>query len=73
MDELHVAAANARHIAAVQSWARMAGVLGLLSVVAGGFGEAYVPAALVVPQDASATASNILAREWLLRFGGYGD
>jgi hypothetical protein len=69
MDELRVAAANASHIATVHRWARMAGVLGLLSIVAGGFGEAYVPAALVVPQDASATASNILAREWLLRWG----
>jgi hypothetical protein len=44
-------------------------VLGLVSVVAGGFGEAYVPAALVVPQDALATAANIIAGEWLLRWG----
>jgi hypothetical protein len=69
MDELGGAAANARHTAMVHSWARMAGVLGLLSVAAGGFGEAYVPAALVLPSDASATASNILAREWLVRWG----
>ena len=67
MDEL--VAAGARRQARVQSWARLAGVLGLVSVVAGGFGEAYVPAALLVPQDTSATAANILGREWLVRWG----
>jgi hypothetical protein len=58
-----------QHAVTVQSYARISGVLGLVSVVAGGFGEAYVPAALVVPHDASATAANIVAREWLLRWG----
>jgi hypothetical protein len=66
MDELRVPPS---HQTPIQSWARLAGVLGLLSIVAGGFGEAYVPAALFVAQDGSATASNILAQEWLLRWG----
>ena len=52
-----------------QRYARTAGVLGLISVVAGGFGEAYVPAALVVPRDAAATAARILASEPLFRWG----
>ena len=52
-----------------QRYARTAGVLGLVSVVAGGFGEAYVPAALVVPRDAAATAARILASEPLFRWG----
>ena len=69
MDEPRAAAAGARPAGTVRSWARLAGALGLLSVVAGGFGEAYVPAALIVPQGASATAANILGREWLLRWG----
>lgn len=53
----------------VQAYARTAGVLGLISIVAGGFGEAYVPTALVVPQDAAATAARILASESLFRWG----
>ena len=52
-----------------QRYARTAGVLGLVSVVAGGFGEAYAPAALVVPRDAAATAARILASESLFRWG----
>ena len=53
----------------IQAYARTAGVLGLISIVAGGFGEAYVPAALVVPRDAAATAANIVASESLFRWG----
>jgi hypothetical protein len=50
-------------------YTRIAGVLGLLSIVAGGFGEAYVPATMIVASDATATAANILAREQLWRWG----
>ena len=53
----------------VQLYARTAGVLGLISIVAGGFGEAFVPAVLVVPGNAAATATNILASELLFRWG----
>lgn len=44
---------------AVQTYARIAGVLFLLSIVAGGFGEFYVPSKLLVSGDATATAKNI--------------
>lgn len=53
----------------IQTYARTAGVLGLISIMAGGFGEAYVPAALVVPRDAAATAARILTSESLFRWG----
>ncbi|HEV8337198.1 MAG TPA: DUF4386 domain-containing protein [Candidatus Polarisedimenticolia bacterium] len=53
----------------IQRYARIAGVLGFVSIVAGGFGEAYVPAALVVWRDAAATAANITASESLFRWG----
>jgi hypothetical protein len=53
----------------IQSYARLAGVLGILTLVAGGFGEAYVPSAIIVSGDAGATARNILASESLFRWG----
>jgi hypothetical protein len=53
----------------IQMYARTAGVLGLISIVAGGFGEAYVPAALVVSRDAAATATKIITSESLFRWG----
>ena len=43
----------------VQRCARIAGVLFVFSLVAGGFGEAYVPSKLMVSGDAAATAANI--------------
>lgn len=52
-----------------QIYARIAGLLVLISLVAGGFGEAYVPAALVVHRDAGATATNIVSSESLFRLG----
>jgi hypothetical protein len=54
---------------AVQTWARIAGVLFLLSILGGAFGEFYVPSKLVVSADAAATAKNIRASEWLFRAG----
>ena len=53
----------------VQRYARIAGVLFLLSFVAGGFGEAYVPSKLIVSGDATATANNIHALGSLFRWG----
>lgn len=53
----------------IQTYARLAGVLGLVSLVAGGFGEAYVPSAIIVSGDPGATARNILASEALFRWG----
>jgi Domain of unknown function (DUF4386) len=59
--------------ASIQTYARIAGVLFLLSFVAGGFGEAYVPSKLIVSADATATAQNIKAFDLLFRmsFAGY--
>ena len=53
--------------------ARIAGVLALVSFVAGGLGEYYAPSRLIVPADAIATARNIMASGGLLRagFAGY--
>jgi hypothetical protein len=49
--------------------ARIAGCLYLIVIVGGFFAIGYVPAALVVPGDAAATAHNILAQEVLYRWG----
>lgn len=53
----------------IQTYTRMAGALMLLSFVAGGFGEAYVPSRLLVSGDAAATAANMKAFESLFRMG----
>ena len=49
--------------------ARIAGGLYLIIIVGGLFAIGYVPAALVVPGDAAATAHNIMAHELLYRLG----
>ena len=53
----------------IQTYARLAGVLGLITVVAGGFGEAYVPGVVFVAGDPAATAQHILGNESLFRWG----
>ena len=53
----------------VQRYARIAGVLFLLSLVAGGIGEAYVPSKLIVSGDAAATAANLRNFDFLYRLG----
>lgn len=53
----------------IQAYARVAGILGLLTIIGGGFGEAYVPGAMIVSGDAAATAHNILTGESLFRWG----
>jgi hypothetical protein len=53
----------------VQKYARIAGVLFLFSLVAGGFGEAYVPAKLIVSGDAAATVANLRNFDFLYRLG----
>ena len=55
--------------ASAQTYARIAGVLFLISIVAGGFGEFYVPSTLIVSADATATANNLRASQWLFRLG----
>ena len=56
----------------VQTYARIAGVLLLVSLVGGGFGEAYAPAQLIVAGNASATAHNVIASDLLFRLGFLG-
>lgn len=53
----------------LQAYARLAGILGLVTLAAGGFGEAYVPASILSSGDAAATARNVLASEQLFRLG----
>ena len=53
----------------VQTYAKLAGVLFLLSFVAGGFGEAYVPSTVIVFGNAAATARNIADSHSLFRLG----
>jgi hypothetical protein len=52
-----------------ESYARVAGLLYLIVIVAGIFAEIFVRGQLVVANDAAATAHNIVAREMLYRFG----
>jgi len=53
----------------VQRYARVAGVLFLISLVAGGFGEGYVPSKLIVSGDAAATVANLRNFDFLYRLG----
>jgi len=53
--------------------ARVAGVLYLIIIIAGIFAEFFVRQSLIVPGDATATASNIMASEGLFRVGIAGD
>jgi hypothetical protein len=53
----------------VQRYARIAGVLFLLTMIAGFFGELYVPSHLVVAGDATATANNLATSRQLFNAG----
>ncbi len=57
---------------AARGYARIAGVLLLASLVAGGFGEFYVPSRLIVTGNATATAANIKTFAFLFRLGFVG-
>src|SRR3954462_11360827 len=61
--------ANGGFVSSVQSYARAAGIMFLISFVAGAFGEFYVPTKLIVVGNAAATVSNILDHEMLFRLG----
>lgn len=56
-----------------QLYARLAGVLYLLNILAGFFGDMLVRARLIVANDPTATAHNILAHQFLFRCGVAGD
>jgi hypothetical protein len=49
--------------------ARISGAFYLITIITGVFAEVFVRGALVVRDDAAATATNILAHETLYRFG----
>jgi hypothetical protein len=51
----------------VQTYAMMAGTLVVISILAGGFAEVYVPSKLLVPADVLATARNIQDSNLLFR------
>ncbi len=53
----------------VQRYARVAGVLFLVSLVAGGFGEAYAPAKIIVTGNAAATVSHLRDLQFIYRLG----
>jgi hypothetical protein len=63
----------ARRRAPVQTYAKVAGVLVLLTFVAGGFGEAFVPSKLIVATEAAATVENLKSSDLMFRlsFVGY--
>jgi hypothetical protein len=54
-------------------YARIAGILYLIIIVCGIFSEVFIRASLIVKGDAVATATNILASEWLFRIGFAAD
>ena len=57
----------------IKSTARVGGVLYLMIIVLGLFGEAFVRDKLIVSGDPAATANNILASQLLWRMGIAGD
>jgi len=56
-----------------QVYARIAGVLYLINIACGIFGEIFVRGHLIVAGDATVTAHNIMASEFLFRCGVMGD
>jgi hypothetical protein len=52
----------------VQRYARVAGALFLISLIAGGLGEAYIPSKIIAA-DALTTAANLKSHEFLFRLG----
>jgi hypothetical protein len=54
---------------AIQTHARLAGLLYLIIIVIGVLGESVIRGKLVVAGDPEATAANILSSEWLWRLG----
>ena len=59
-------------VTTAQTYARIAGFLYLVIIVAGGFAELFARSELIVSGDAAATAENIVASEmlWRIAFSG---
>lgn len=53
----------------VLAYTRAAGVLAVISFVAGGFGEAYAPGQLIASADAAATVQNLRSLDLMFRLG----
>src|SRR5687767_9512070 len=53
----------------VRVYAKAAGVLFLLTMIGGFFGEMYAPMKLIVANDPAMTAANLKSHEWLFRLG----
>jgi hypothetical protein len=53
----------------LRTYGKVAGLLLLVTAVAGGFGEAYAPMKLIVAGNAAATAENVRAHELFFRLG----
>lgn len=53
----------------IRTYARVAGVMFIISMICGGIGEAYIPSRLIVASDPTATAGNIHNFEFLYRSG----
>ena len=60
-------------MSSVRNPGRVAGLWYLLLVFIGPLRLIYIPNKLFVPENATATASNIAAHEWLFRFGMAAD
>jgi hypothetical protein len=58
---------DTQRIASAQTYARVAGVLFLITMAAGGFGEGYAPSVLIRADDAAITVANLSAHEGLYR------
>lgn len=67
----HRGRANPR-AASIQTYARIAGVVFLVALVGGGFGEFYAPSQLIVAGNAAATAHNVIASDLFFRLGFLG-
>ncbi|MFN2601447.1 MAG: DUF4386 domain-containing protein [Gemmatimonadaceae bacterium] len=63
------AVTNEKETTSILTYARIAGLLFLLTMIGGGFGEFYVPTRILVATDAAATANNIVAFNSLFRWG----
>lgn len=57
----------------IKKIARVAGLLYLIIAIVSPFSFFYVRSSIIVSGDATATASNIMASEWLFRLGIVGD
>ena len=53
----------------IQTYTRVAGVLMVLTMIGGFFGEMYMPSRILVRGDAAATARNIVESSFLFRLG----